>query len=155
VQRAEQWSIACSERRFIGSEATMLTLRTADDEADRCFRRAIEIAVRQEARSWNCAERMSLAAAVGKKGQARRRSRDAGRCSRNLPRDSIRVIYARRRPLARRIKGVRVALEHAADFLTHAPKEPGAFNAPLDTIGIVACGLPLSRTVNCRPAWPT
>jgi predicted ATPase len=53
---------------------TMLTLPNGDDEAERCFRRAIEIAVRQEARSWELRAATSLARLLrrtGKRDEAR------------------------------------------------------------------------------------
>jgi predicted ATPase/class 3 adenylate cyclase len=46
----------------------MLTLRNGD-EAERCFRRAIEIAVRQQARSWELRGAMSLARLLAKTGR--------------------------------------------------------------------------------------
>src|SRR5271166_237799 len=48
---------------------TMLILPNGDHEAERCFRRAIEIAVRQEARSWELRGATSLARLLVKKGR--------------------------------------------------------------------------------------
>ena len=68
AQRADQL-----EHRLLEPEIyrlrgeTMLTLPNGDDEAERCFRRAIEIAMRQQARSWELRGAMSLARLLAKK----------------------------------------------------------------------------------------
>ncbi|MGC1191777.1 MAG: adenylate/guanylate cyclase domain-containing protein [Candidatus Binatus sp.] len=48
---------------------TMLTLPNGEDEAERCFRRAIEIALRQEARSWELRAATSLARLLSRSGR--------------------------------------------------------------------------------------
>ena len=69
-QRADQMEHRLLEAEIhrIRGEA-MLTLPNGDDEAERSFRRAIEIAVRQQARSWELRGAMSLARLLAKKGR--------------------------------------------------------------------------------------
>ncbi len=70
AQRADQL-----EHRLLEAEIhrlrgeAMLTLPNGDDEAERCFRRAIEIAMRQQARSWELRGAMSLARLLAKKNR--------------------------------------------------------------------------------------
>ena len=70
TQRADQMGHRLLEaeiHRLRGE--TMLTLPNGDDEAERCFRRAMEIAVRQEARSWELRAARSLARLLAKTGR--------------------------------------------------------------------------------------
>ncbi len=70
TQRADQMGHRLLEAEIhrIRGE-TMLTLPNGDDEAERCFRRAIEIATRQQARSWELRGATSLARLMVKTGR--------------------------------------------------------------------------------------
>ncbi|HWJ39908.1 MAG TPA: hypothetical protein VNT29_02190, partial [Candidatus Limnocylindrales bacterium] len=70
TQRADQMGHRLLEaeiHRLRGE--TMLTLRNGDDEAERCLRHAIQIAQRQEARSWELRAARSLARLLAKTGR--------------------------------------------------------------------------------------
>ena len=100
-------------------------------EAERCFRRAIEIGVRQGANSWRLRGGDEPGAAVVENRQARRGSRSAGAGVRGIHRGIRYERSARGESAARRINWVaRRAYSMRPIFWRRRPKNPARSTRP-------------------------